>query len=69
MVITSRTRNAVVLYWARGFESHSLRFKSRLFSGFFFFLCHILQEFLHYNMYVMRFACIASKGIDSGRFL
>ena len=29
MVITSRTRNAVVLNWARGFESHPLRQNER----------------------------------------
>ena len=25
--VTRRTRNAVVLHWARGFESHTLRFR------------------------------------------
>lgn len=34
VVITSCTRNAVVLYWARGFESHTLRQKSTSTSGF-----------------------------------
>ena len=54
-VITSCTRNAVVLYWARGFESHTLRQKSTPASrftacGLFWFSCFLRENFLTWQI-------------------
>ena len=53
MVITSCTRNAVVLYWARGFESHTLRQKFTSTSGL--TVCGLFSFQRFFGEYILSF--------------
>ena len=61
VVITSCTRNAVVLYWARGFESHTLRQNATSTSGF--AVCGLFRFYFFFGKYtfMMFLSCPISR--------